>query len=129
MTRQRALLLELFSSGKACGHHRTAEEILALAKETMPDISRATVYNNLHSMESDGLIRRITGENGADVYDSSFDLHGHLICKCCNKISDIRTPQLYEELCDLVGERIDSYELKVRYLCDECKLKQTKTNF
>lgn len=127
MTKQRALLLELFRSDKARGHHRTADEILTLAKEKMPDISRATVYNNLRSMEKDGLIRRISGENGADVYDSSPILHAHLICIECNKISDIAIPELYEKLCDLVGERIDSYELKIRYVCDECR-KNKKTN-
>ena len=124
MTKQRALLLELFRTGGACGHHRTAEEILLLARERMPEISRATVYNNLRSMESEGIIRRITGDNGTDVYDSSFTLHGHLVCTGCNRISDIGTPELYDDLCRRVGVKIDSYELKVRYLCDECKRKQ-----
>ena len=123
MTKQRALLLDLFRSGEACSEHKTADEILALARERMPEISRATVYNNLRSMEEEGLIRRITGDGGADVYDSSFVLHGHLVCIGCNRIYDIGTPELYNDLCRITGMEIDSYELKIRYLCDECRAK------
>lgn len=121
MTKQRAVLLEIFRSEFACGQHRTADEILKEAKERMPEISRATVYNNLRSMEKEGLIRRITGDNGADFYDASFVLHGHLLCTECGDITDVGTPELYEELCRLVGKEIDSYELKVRYVCDRCR--------
>ena len=46
--------------------HHTADEIFALAKEKLPGISRATVYNNLKTLESARLIRRITGEALSD---------------------------------------------------------------
>ena len=123
MTRQRAILLEIFRSDFAEGKHRTADEILREAKERMPTISRATVYNNLRSMEEEGLIRRITGECGADFYDASFTLHGHLMCTACGKITDVGTPELYEDLCRLTGLEIESYELKVRYVCEDCRMK------
>ena len=123
MTKQRAILLSIFRSPESCGKHRTADEILALAREQMPGISRATVYNNLRSMEDEGLIRRITGEDGADVYDSSFVLHGHLVCLGCHKICDVDTPDFLEKLRLLTGLEIDSYELKMRYLCDDCRTK------
>ena len=121
MTKQRAMLLDMFRSDFSIGQHRTAEEILAEAKERMPGISRATVYNNLRSMEKEGFIRRITSDSGADVYDSSFSLHGHLLCTECGRITDIVTPTLYDELCDITGVDVDSYELKVRYVCNSCK--------
>ena len=120
MTKQRALMLEIFRSGECCGKHRTAEELVALAKAKMPNISRATVYNNLRSMESEGLIRRITAESGADYYDASSVLHGHLICKRCGGIIDVQTPYLLDELEQLVGKELDSYELKMRYICPTC---------
>ncbi len=121
MTKQRALLLSIFRSELCKGQHRTADELLALARERMPGISRATVYNNLKSMESEGLIRRITTDSGADVYDSSFELHGHMICTRCGFIKDISVPTLLQDACRLSGEPIDSYELKLRYLCRGCR--------
>ena len=121
MTKQRAVLLSIFRSDACRGSHKTADEILALAKEKMPGISRATVYNNLRSMENEGLIRRITGDSGCDFYDSSFELHGHMICTGCGKITDIATPWLLDEFKRISGSDIESYEVKLRYLCTECK--------
>ncbi len=121
MTKQRALLLSIFRSEICRNCHKTADELFLLAKEKMPGISRATVYNNLRSMEDEGLIRRISAEGGADIYDSSFELHGHLFCTVCHKVKDIMAPMLLSELEELAGVCIDSYELKLRYVCDSCK--------
>ena len=121
MTRQRAIILDIFRSDLCRGQHRTADEILKYAKERFPAISRATVYNNLRSMEEEGLIRRITGEDGADMYDASFVLHGHLICMGCRSVKDINTPDMLEKLSDICGEALSSFELKMRYLCESCR--------
>ena len=118
MTKQRAVILEVIRSEKC---HYTAEEIFERAKALMPTISRATVYNNLHSLESERLIRRITGEGAADRYDSSFIPHGHLFCIGCNRIVDFEIPCFPAILKEALATDIDSYELKVRYLCSECK--------
>ena len=125
MTKQKELMISIFRSDFCYGKHRTADELLAHAKELMPTISRATVYNNLKELSKEGLIRKISGEDGADVYDSSPVLHGHLICSVCHSIKDVSTPCLFDELQEMVGERIESYELKLRYVCDKCR---TETN-
>ena len=59
MTKQRAVILEVLRSDKC---HHTAEEIFELAKQILPTISRATVYNNLHSLEEEQFIRKISGD-------------------------------------------------------------------
>ena len=123
MTKQKALLLSIFRSELCKGEHRTADEILLFARERMPGISRATVYNNLKDLENEGLIRKISGENGADMYDSAFELHGHMICKMCKSVSDIDVPNLLDKMKELSGVDVESYELKLRYVCDECKSK------
>lgn len=118
MTKQRIAVLEVIRAEK---RHYTAEEIFALAKIKLPTISRATVYNNLHALERDGEIRRITGEEGTDRYDSSFVPHGHLFCTKCRRITDFEYPKFSETLVDLLNSDILSYELKVRYICPMCK--------
>ena len=122
MTKQRALLLAIFRSEDCIGKHRTAEELLALARERMPSISRATVYNNLRSMEEEGIIRKISAEGGADFYDASFTLHGHLICTKCHEIKDIDPPLSLDTLSQLCGSDVSSYELKVRHVCEKCRI-------
>ena len=123
MTKQKALLLSIFRSEICKGEHKTADELLLYARERMPGISRATVYNNLKDLENEGLIRKISGENGADMYDSAFELHGHMICKMCKSVSDIDVPNLLDKMKELSGVDVESYELKLRYVCDECKSK------
>lgn len=117
ITRQREAILNIIKT--SCAHY-TAEELLCEAKKAIPDISRATVYNTLHYLENQKLIRRISGDDGKDRYDKSFIPHGHLICTACGRIQDLDLPDLEKKLRRAVGSTYDSYELKVRYLCPEC---------
>ncbi len=117
MTRQKACILEVIRSDKA---HHTADEILALAALRLPGISRATVYNNLKALERDKLIRRITAEDSKDRYDGSFIPHGHLFCTMCGEVTDFDIPDFCGMLMDYTDGRMDSYELKVRYVCKKC---------
>ena len=118
MTKQKSAILSVVRSDKC---HHTAEEIFEMAKKIIPGISRATVYNNLHALERERLIRRITGEGASDRYDSSYIPHGHLYCSECHSITDFEIPSFDELLMTHVGDTLDSYELKVRYVCSRCR--------
>ena len=126
MTRQRATILEIIRKQPV---HYTAEEIYEIAKTRHPGMSFATVYNNLHALERDEMIRRITAEDGSSRYDRSFAPHGHLYCSVCRCITDFEIPDFSGSLTDIVGKEIDSYELKVRYVCPACaeSKKETRT--
>lgn len=118
MTKQRAIILEVLRSDKC---HHTAEELFQLAKEKMPSISRATVYNNLHALEEEQIIRKISGDGGPDRYDNSFIPHGHLVCTVCGDVSDVDLPGIEAILLESVGSDVDSFEIKVRGRCARCK--------
>ena len=118
MTRQRTVIFDVISSDKC---HHTADEIFALAKERLPGISLATVYNTLKYLEEKKLVRKITAEGTKDRYDSTYMPHGHLFCASCFEICDFTVPDFDKTLRELIGEDIDSYELKVRYICPRCK--------
>ena len=118
MTKQRAAILDIIRSDKA---HHTADEIFRLARQRLPGISLATVYNNLRVLEDMGLIRRITAERDADRYDGSFIPHGHVVCEECGKMWDFNVDGLDGLLSEAIGSEYSSYELKVRSLCDRCR--------
>ena len=118
MTKQRAAILEVIRSDKC---HHTAEEILALARQKLPSISRATVYNNLKSLEEEQIIRKITGDDASARYDGSFIPHGHMLCDCCGRVWDFSISELGSLITDAIGQSFDSYELKVRIRCEDCK--------
>ncbi len=118
MTKQRAVILEVLRSDKC---HHTAEEIFELAKQKLPTISRATVYNNLHSLEEEQFIRKISGDGGPDRYDNSFIPHGHLLCSWCGGVFDVDIPGIERILEESIGCKAESFELKVRGCCKKCK--------
>ena len=118
MTKQRAVILEVLRSDKC---HHTAEEIFELAKQKLPLISRATVYNNLHSLEEERIIRKISGDGGPDRYDNSYIPHGHLVCTLCGGVFDVDFPGVEDIIEKQLGYPAESYELKVRGRCDGCK--------
>ena len=118
MTKQRAVILEVIRSDMC---HHTADEIFSLAKERLPGISRTTVYNNLKVLESERLIRRITGDSLSDRYDNSYIPHGHMICEDCGEIKDFSLDDFDNMISEAIGSEFNSYELKVRYTCDACR--------
>ena len=124
MTRQRAAILEVIRSSP---HHSTAEEIFEMAKAKLPTISRATVYNNLHGMEEEGLVRRISGEGVSDRYDKNIMPHGHLFCKSCGAIMDVIIPDIETEISKFSEAELIEYELKVMGICKTCRQKCDKT--
>ena len=118
MTRQRALILEILRSDKC---HHTAEEIYELSKVKLPGISRATVYNNLHALEEERIIRKISGDDGPDRYDNSFIPHAHLLCTYCGRVLDIEIPGIKSLLDESIGTEAESFEVKVRGRCESCR--------
>ena len=118
MTKQRAVIMEVIRSDMC---HHTADEIFTLAKERLPGISRATVYNNLKVLENEKLIRRITGDSLSDRYDNSYIPHGHLICEECGAVKDFNLSDFDSMISEAIGSEFSSYELKVRYICEACK--------
>lgn len=100
--------------------HITAEQVFESLKKSFPAVSRATVYNNLNKLCEANLIRRVTLEGSADRYDR-VKRHDHLVCQKCGKLSDVTLEDLTSPLQKQLGTDFLYYDLKVYYLCDECR--------
>lgn len=105
-------------------NHLSAEQIYAEMKNKYPKIVLATVYNNVNKLWKAGLIRKISVENMPDRYDHLIR-HDHLVCQKCGKLADITFEDLTASLRRQLGEDFLSYDLKVFYLCPDCR-KQEK---
>lgn len=69
--------------------HLTADEVLHVARETLPELSRATVYNTLTDLVRTGILHTIPGP-GAVRYDPDPDLsHHHFRCLTCDNLFDV----------------------------------------
>ncbi|MCI6858772.1 MAG: transcriptional repressor [Eubacterium sp.] len=115
---------EIFSMiNSSCGH-LTAEEIFQKLKRKYPNVVLATVYNNLRKLLEEELIKKVSIEGMPDRYDR-VNKHDHLVCKCCGRLSDITLKDLTASLSDQLDDDFLYYDLKVYYICPECK-KQNK---
>lgn len=100
--------------------HLTVEQIYTEIKGKYPKIVLATVYNNVSKLWKAGLIRKIVVENMPDRYDRMVK-HDHLVCQRCGKLSDVSFEDLTASLREQLGEDFLSYDLKVFYLCPDCR--------
>ena len=69
--------------------HPGADEIWAHVKETLPVVSRATVYNTLNLFVEKGLIRTQVLKEGTVVFDPRIAAHHHFIDVNTGKIYDV----------------------------------------
>lgn len=118
MTKQRALIKNIVLNSHA---HLSAQQIFDLAKEEMPTIAMATVYNNLNALEEVGEIKKMRSAGRLDLFDGCLDPHDHLICSSCGKIEDIKVKGVLEFL--HTADQVDAkgYELNVYHTCSDCK--------
>lgn len=104
--------------------HPTAEQIFMEMKKRNSKIVQATVYNNLKSLAESGKVLRISEAGFPDRYDNT-SRHDHMICRSCGNISDIFGLEDFTQVIEAqLGEKIESYDLRINHLCPKCKKEQ-----
>lgn len=79
-----------------------------------------TVYNNLNSLYQHEKIRKISVEGYPDRYDKN-TRHDHLVCRRCGSLLDIHLSDMTAQLERQTGFPIEGYDLKIQYLCPQCR--------
>jgi len=74
--------------------HLSADQVLARVRESMPEVSRATVYNTLKLFREKNMVRELVVDPERVFYDSNTAPHYHLF--------DVRTG----ELCDVAADEL-----------------------
>ena len=117
MTKYAKKICEIVSASR---EHMTAEQIFQALRQTYPTVVLATVYNNLNKLWAAGLVRKISLQGMPDRYDR-VERHDHLVCRGCGKLVDIDLTDLTGQLQEQTDVPILAYDLKLIYLCDDCK--------
>lgn len=120
LTRQREVVLRVIREADS---HLTANEVFSLAKEALPTISFATVYNSLRYLKDIGAIAEIGFGNGASRFDRMTHRHDHALCSVCGKLVDIemRIPAgIVKEAARLSDFEPESLEFTLRGKCPDC---------
>jgi Fur family peroxide stress response transcriptional regulator len=121
MTPQRYAILEFLLSSMS---HPTADEIYKSLEGKFPNMSVATVYNNLRVFKEAGLVRELTYGDASSRFDANMTDHYHVICRKCGKITDFDYPTLIDverEAAKRTGFRVESHRMEVYGICKECQ--------
>ena len=120
ITPQRNAILEYLITSKS---HPTADEIYKSLSGNFPNMSVATVYNNLRVFLGVELIKELTYGDASSRFDFVTHDHYHIICNECGKIVDFHYPGLeeVEQLAShITGFKVDSHRLEVYGTCPAC---------
>ena len=121
MTPQRLAVLEALHASTA---HLSAEEVFADVRQTLPNVSLATVYNALSDLRRAGQLRALP-VSGKVRYDLvSRGSHHHLVCENCHRVVDLDPssfpkPEVPESLAQ--GFEILTAEVIFSSICPTCK--------
>jgi Fur family peroxide stress response transcriptional regulator len=120
LTKQREVVLQVIRNAH---DHLTANDVFTAAKELLPTISFATVYNSLRYLKEAGMIAEITFGNGASRYDRMTTRHDHAICTDCGKLVDIEMEVPAEILKQAARQskfKPETLEFTLRGKCPDC---------
>lgn len=125
ITPQRHAILEYLVCAMA---HPTADEIYKALEGKFPNMSVATVYNNLRVFREVGLVKELTYGDSSSRFDCDMSDHYHVICDTCGKIVDFHYPGL-DEVENLVkhvtGFEVSHHRMEVYGKCPDCKGKRS----
>ena len=118
-TRQRQHIYDVLLQER---DHPTAEEVCIRAKRIMPEISLATVYNCLETLEKCGLVRQVNLERTASRYCPNMEEHCHFYCDHCARVYDIdlEFDRRATKLSVPKGFHATAYEVSIRGTCPKC---------
>lgn len=126
ITPQRHAILEFLIQSMI---HPTADDIYKALENKFPNMSVATVYNNLRVFREAGLVKELTYGDSSSRFDFVTNDHYHIICDACGKIVDFHYPGLdeVEHLASHVtGFKVNTHRMEIYGTCPTCMTQATK---
>lgn len=111
--------------------HLTAEQVHDLARERLPEISRATVYNTLNELVAMGELVEVDVAEGPKRYDHNVtERHDHLVCEGCQTIRDVPRSKPPPAIAEPArgGFLVTGVEVTYRGLCPACAQRHRTTD-
>jgi Fur family peroxide stress response transcriptional regulator len=118
LTKQRR---EVYDVLKEQLDHPTATEVFIRAKERVPGISLATVYNCLETLTHSGLVKQVNLDRGPSRYCPNLKEHGHFYCESCGHVTDVELRDGSGSALALPrGSVVNRMDISLRGLCPAC---------
>lgn len=120
MTPQRHAILSYLLDSMT---HPSADDIYKALAKNFPNMSVATVYNNLKVFVETGLVRELTYGDNASRFEADMTEHYHAICEQCGTIKDFEYPPLHEveeKAAELTRFKVFGHRMEVYGICEDC---------
>jgi len=107
--------------------HPTPDQVYVAVKDTLPGVSRTTVYRVLDTLVRVGVLAKALSPGAAGRVDPRTARHHHLVCQGCDRLFDldeeavehrIRPPDVRRR-----GFAIHGYSIYFTGLCAACQAK------
>ena len=111
--------------------HPSADMIYQALLPAFPNMSLATVYNNLKVLIDEGFVSELKVRNDTTTY---YDFMGHqhlnVICEKCGRIADmdLDLPDVQQEAADQTGYQITKSQMVVYDICPDCVARQQEAS-
>ncbi len=121
ITRARRVVVEALAGS---GGHLTAEELIQRVGEANPEISVATVYRTLDTLEDLGLAYHVHLGHGPATWHLASDSHHHFVCQDCGTVVEVPADLVatVRSLLDqAIGCEIDARHFALTGRCAGCR--------
>lgn len=115
----RIAIYKYLSSTKS---HPSADMVYNALHESMPSLSRTTIYNTLRMLCDNGLARMVSVEDEDMRFDADVSTHIHFKCSKCGKIIDIyENPLESKNFLSQDIASVESMQIVLTGICKDCK--------
>jgi len=121
-TKQRQIILNILTTATV---PQTAEDIYIKAVSMVPNIAKTTVYRNIDSLFSNGIISRYRFDKDKYSYELNTNVHSHyLLCKKCGELTSLKTCPLIDlenSILKDTGFNVTNHSIELFGFCKKCK--------
>ncbi|MBN2540604.1 MAG: transcriptional repressor [Bacilli bacterium] len=104
-------------------NHPTVDDIYRDLIDSLPTLSKTTVYNVLNLFLEHNLVESINTSNNEKRYEIKDEGHSHFTCKICNTIYDVPKVSTSYDSTRIPGFTIENEQVNLIGICPDCMKK------
>ncbi len=120
MTKQRQIIIEEL---RKVTSHPTADQLYEMVRKRLPKISLSTVYRNLETLSSEGMILKMDSAGAQKRFDATVENHYHIRCNHCGRVDDVHMETI-DEIEEIARRRSNyqsvSHIIEFSGICPDC---------
>ena len=120
---QRIVIMEYLMTHRT---HPTADEVYTALCDSIPTLSKTTVYNTLKLFAQQKAALMLTINDNLVRFDGDTSLHSHFLCRRCGRVHDLPYSGKKREARELQieGHAVEEIHHYYKGICKECKEKE-----